>query len=222
MNDSWNPQDWRELLQACSKTQKYLIDSVFSIKRTIERNRHHTLIRSLSSRLKTLESIRSKLIRYNWEDSPASAAQNLHDIVGVRLICSYLNDIYTVVDHLATLEGFTIIQIKDYIKNPKPSGYRSLHVIGQCAFSGHPIQCEIQIRTAAMDSWAAMEHQMRYKKDLPDSQYVNQELLECAQLLYESDVKMQTLHQYLDHQRQSPVSSKAEKSFDSNLPNLKA
>lgn len=222
MNDPWIPQDWKELLYACSKTQKYLIDSVFSIKRTIERNRHHTLIRSLSSRLKTLESIRSKLIRYNWEDSPASAAQNLHDIVGVRLICSYLNDIYTVVDHLATLEGFTIIQIKDYIKNPKPSGYRSLHVIGQCAFSGHPIQCEIQIRTAAMDSWAAMEHQMRYKKDLPDSQYVNQELLECARLLYESDVKMQTLHQYLDHQRQSPVSPKAEKSFDSNLPNLKA
>lgn len=208
MNNSstWIPQDWRELLYACSKTQNYLLNSVFSLKHSIETGRRHTLIRSLSSRLKTLESIRSKLIRYGFEDSPTSAAQNLHDIVGVRIICSYLKDIYTVVDELATLEGFRLLQIKDYIKNPKPSGYRSFHVIGECDVSGHPIQCEIQIRTAGMDSWAAIEHQMRYKKDLPDSQYVNQELLECATLLYECDVKMQTLHQYIDHQNLTSLS----------------
>lgn len=201
MNECWNPKDWKELLQACSKTQQYLLNSIFTLKPSIEENRRHTLIRSMSSRLKDLESIRLKLTRYQFEDSPASAAKNLHDIVGLRLICSYLNDIYSVVDHLETLENFKILQVKDYIKEPKPSGYRSLHVIGLCDFSGHPIQCEIQLRTAAMDSWAAIEHQMRYKKNLPDSQYVNQELLECARLLYESDVKMQTLHTYVDDQK---------------------
>lgn len=201
MNEHWTPQDWRELLKACSKTQNYLIDSIIDLKCIIEQNRRHTLIRSLSSRLKDLEDIHIKLLRYGFEDNPTSAFKNLHDIVGIRLICSYLNDIYEVMNALSTLENFTIVQIKDYIKDPKLSGYHSLHVIGVCDISGYPIQCEIQIRTTGMDSWAALEHQMRYKKNLPDSQYVNQELLDIANTLYECDVRMQTLHNFVDDQR---------------------
>lgn len=200
MNDLnvWTTDDWMELMKACSKTQEYLITSVLNLKYSIERNRRHTLLRSISGRLKTLESVQHKLARLNLEVTPASACVNLHDIVGIRIICSYINDIFQVIEELEQIAYFRITEIKDYISNPKPSGYRSLHVIGICTASGYPVQCEIQLRTTAMDSWASLEHQLRYKKNLPKSQYVNEQLLRCSSILYESDEIMQKIHDYLE------------------------
>lgn len=200
MNDLnvWTTDDWMELMKACSKTQEYLITSVLNLKYSIERNRRHTLLRSISGRLKTLESVQHKLARLNLEVTPASACVNLHDIVGIRIICSYINDIFQVIEELEQIAYFRITEIKDYISNPKPSGYRSLHVIGICTASGYPVQCEIQLRTTAMDSWASLEHQLRYKKNLPKSQYVNEQLLHCSSILYESDEIMQKIHDYLE------------------------
>lgn len=195
----WEAEDWMELMKACSKTQEYLITSVLNLKYSIERNRKHTLLRSISGRLKTLESIKHKLARLNLEVSPQAASISLHDIVGIRVICSYINDIAQVVDAIEEIENFEITEIKDYISNPKPSGYRSLHVIGICTASGYPVQCEIQLRTTAMDSWAALEHQLRYKKSIPKSQYVDEQLLHCSSILFESDEIMQKIHDYLDN-----------------------
>lgn len=204
MNESaWACASWNELMQACSRTQEYLLNSILNLKYSMERGRHHSLIRSLSARLKTMDSIQSKLVRLNLGVSAQNAATILHDIAGIRIICSYLDDIASVIESLRQIEHYRILEIKDYIKSPKASGYRSLHVIGECDISGKPVLCEIQMRTTAMDSWAALEHQMRYKKDLPDSDYVNRELLECSALLYESDCRMQQIHSYLHNCRQS-------------------
>lgn len=198
--EPWIFDDWNELLYYCAKTQEYLLGAVLNLKYAIETDRHHTLIRSMSTRLKSLDSVKAKLGRLHLEVTPQSASASLHDIIGIRIICSYLDDIPEVVDELRTIDQFEILEIKDYIHHPKPSGYRSLHLIGICTGSGRPVLCEMQLRTTAMDSWAALEHQMRYKKGLPQSDYVNEELLACADLLYASDVKMQNVHVYLKKQ----------------------
>lgn len=194
----WLTDDWLELQRVCAICQEHLTQEILDMKYEIERESQHTILRNISGRLKTLDSIQNKLVRYGFEVSPQSACKNLHDIVGIRIICSYLKDIEDVVEALHHLPKFEVIEIKDYITNPKPSGYRSLHVIGISTIEGFGVQCEIQLRTTAMDSWAALEHQLRYKKNLPDSNFVNQELLECAALLELSDIKMQAIHDYID------------------------
>lgn len=204
----WSTNDWDKMLYTCSRTQEYMLTSLLNLKYSVERDHHHTMLRSISGRLKTRESIEKKLVRYRFEVSPASACQNLHDIIGLRIICSYIDDIYSVVDVLNTIDHYHILEVKDYIKHPKKSGYRSLHVIGLCtAVQNRPVLCEIQLRTTAMDSWAALEHQLRYKKNLPDSEYVNRELLECATMLNQTDVKMQRIHRFLDIQSHEEAGS---------------
>lgn len=211
MNETaWTDASWGDLLSACSQTQEYLLNSILNLKYSVERKRNHSLIRSLSARLKTVNSLQAKLRRLNLDVSVLNAATVLHDIAGIRIICSYLDDTASVIEELKTIDQYRILEIKDYITTPKPSGYRSLHVIGECTISGKPVLCEIQLRTTAMDSWAALEHQMRYKKGLPDSEYVNKELLECSALLYESDCRMQQIHSYIHDHRAVLEKNKAE------------
>lgn len=193
----WHASSWMELMNACAKSQEYLLNQILNLKYSLERGHHHTLIRSISSRLKTQASLSAKLARFDLPDTPASASEHLHDIVGIRIICAYLSDIGEVVDALKTIPKFQILEIKDYITHPKPGGYRSLHVIGLCTAAGHPLQCELQLRTTSMDAWAALEHQMRYKKDLPESRYVNEELKACAKLLYETDERMEKIYRFI-------------------------
>ncbi len=212
--ECWRNTEWSNLLQSCSKTQEYLLNTILNIKYEIERYRNHSLIRSMSARLKAMDSLKAKLVRLGYEVTPENAAFVLHDIVGIRIICSYLNDIETVIDLLKKMDHFQITEIKDYVRHPKPSGYRSVHVIGICDSSGRPVQCEIQLRTTAMDSWAALEHQMRYKKDLPESEFVNQELFKCAQLLFETDCRMQRIHSFVHDQRTSPANTARQKAAE--------
>lgn len=199
--EEWNDRSWKQLMETCLKTHDYILRSVLNLKYDLERNRNHSLIRSISGRLKTMDSLSAKLQRLGYEVTVKDAAEVLHDIVGIRIVCSYLNDIYSAIERLQTLDRIQITEIKDYVAHPKPSGYRSVHVIGLCDITGENIQFEIQLRTTAMDSWAALEHQMRYKKDLPESIFVNQELYECAQMLFETDCRMQTIHSYLHDRR---------------------
>ena len=126
---------------------------------------------------------------------------NLHDIAGVRVICKYISDIYLVRDLLLTSDKFTFVKEKDYIKTPKPSGYRSLHLIVETDVvideEVKKIRCEIQLRTSAMDSWASLEHNMRYKSDLPENEQINESLKSCAEALHNTDLEMQRIAQQL-------------------------
>lgn len=196
----WIPTGWQDLMIECTNVQDYLLHCVLDLKYDLERRTGHTVIRSVSSRLKTYDSLRRKLERLEQPVTPESAASALHDIVGIRIICSYLGDVRKVLGELSHLGGFTITEIKDYISRPKPSGYRSLHVIGVCGAGGHPVACEFQLRTTAMDSWAALEHQMRYKKDFPQSDFVNAELYDCSCLLFENDLRMERIFHYIQNQ----------------------
>lgn len=154
-------------------------------------------INGMKSRLKSLFSIREKLLGRGLELSVESIEENLNDIAGVRVICSFTDDVYTLRDALLKQDDITLICEKDYIKNPKPNGYRSLHlIISVPIFLEHEkksMKVEIQLRTIAMDTWASLEHQLRYKKDIEFSEEMAQELLHCANISAELDSRMDAL-----------------------------
>ena len=154
-------------------------------------------ISSIKTRLKSLPSIKDKLSKLGLPLSASAIEENLNDIAGVRVICSFPEDVYRIADALLKQDDITLVQKKDYIKSPKPNGYRSLHLIVTVPiFLAHEkrlMKVEIQRRTIAMDSWASLEHQLRYKKDYEFDDSMKAELLRCAELSAELDARMDSL-----------------------------
>lgn len=154
-------------------------------------------INSIKTRLKSVPSIREKLERRNIALSLAAVEENLSDIAGVRVICSFVDDVYVLAHALLQQDDVELIEKKDYIASPKPNGYRSLHlIVGIPIFLKHEkriMKVEIQLRTIAMDFWASLEHQLRYKKDFLFSNEMAKELQECAELSAVLDSRMDNL-----------------------------
>ena len=157
----------------------------------------HNPIESIRTRLKTPDSILEKMVRRGFELSLDSIAENLNDIAGVRVVCPFSADVYMLADALLRQDDITLVQKKDYIASPKPNGYRSLHLIVTVpiflAKEKRIVKVEIQLRTIAMDSWASLEHRLRYKQDIPFTDSMAHELLRCAQLSAEFDGRMDHL-----------------------------
>lgn len=155
-------------------------------------------IEAIKTRLKSSESIMDKLSRRGLPFSAESIEQNLNDIAGVRVICAYISDIYMLRDALLRQDDIVLLQEKDYIKNPKPNGYRSLHLIVETPIFLHDqkkqMRVEVQFRTMAMDWWASVEHKLRYKKPAAPEE-VNSELKECAEISADLDKRLEKLRQ---------------------------
>ena len=177
------------------------IDCVMGTLKTIEQEMIESGLRipihSVTSRIKSPDNTRQKLARHGLPYTIDNVMNNLNDIAGVRIICKYITDIYHVRDLLLKSVRYTFIKEKDYIKTPKPSGYRSLHLIVETDVSvdgeNRKIRCEILLRTSAMDSWASLEHNMRYKSDLPENEQINESLKSCAEALHNTDLEMQRI-----------------------------
>ena len=157
-------------------------------------------IETIKSRLKAPNSIVEKLLRNGYSLSLQSIEENINDIAGVRVICSCVSDIYMLADALLKQDDVFLVQKKDYIANPKPNGYRSLHLIIATPIYLHNskrmMKVEVQLRTLAMDLWASLEHKIRYKKTnelLTDR--IGAELLECAEISAELDRRMEQIRQ---------------------------
>lgn len=159
-------------------------------------------IHHMERRLKTANGIEEKLVRYGKEVSLESAQEHIMDIAGIRVVCNFIDDVYRIADMLMSQEDIRLITKKDYIENPKPNGYRSLHlVIAVPVYLMNGCQhvpVEVQIRTVAMDFWASLEHQLRYKKgkDLPER--IDMELKFCADDSTQLDKRMQLLFDELN------------------------
>ena len=151
-------------------------------------------ISSITTRLKRTSSIAEKMERKHLEFSPESLEKNLNDVAGVRVICSYIDDIYTIADALLQQDDITLIARKDYIAAPKPNGYRSLHLIVSVPVFFYnqkkEMKVEVQIRTIAMDFWASLEHQLKYKQEVPNQREIVRQLKECADQISATDQKM--------------------------------
>lgn len=155
-------------------------------------------IESIESRVKNPASIIEKLRRRNFPVSVESVFENLHDVAGVRVICSFIDDIYDVAEMFLSQDDITLIEKKDYIQNPKSNGYRSLHLIIEVPvfLSDRTLnmKVEVQIRTMAMDFWAALEHQANYKKGIDGIDSLVVELTDCANIINQTDRRMQEIY----------------------------
>lgn len=166
-------------------------------------------IESIKTRVKSMDSILEKIKRKNIPFSLESIEANLYDIAGVRVVCSFPEDIYLLADCLLSQDDITLIERKDYIKNPKPSGYRSLHLIIEVPIflenEKRPMKVEVQFRTIAMDFWASLEHKLRYKKNIPESEAeeLAKELTECAKAGAELDKKMEEIRDRIEKNQNS-------------------
>lgn len=164
-------------------------------------------IQMIKSRVKKPASIIEKLKRRGYPLTIQSIVENLDDVAGVRVICSFLDDIYTVAEMLARQDDVKVLMVKDYIRCPKVNGYRSYHMIIEIPvyFSGRKqnIRVEVQIRTIAMDFWASLDHQMKYKKNLDDSGEISEELRECAETIAQTDMRMLNIRKKIE-ERESP------------------
>lgn len=154
-------------------------------------------INSIKSRLKQLTSIKDKLEKKNLPFTLDSIEENLCDVAGIRVVCSFPEDVYMLANALLKQDDITLLSKKDYIANPKANGYRSLHLIVTVPiFLAHEkriMKVEIQLRTIAMDCWASLEHQLRYKKDIVFTEDMADELQKCAQLSADLDKRMDAL-----------------------------
>jgi putative GTP pyrophosphokinase len=156
-------------------------------------------INSIKTRLKSFESIKEKLQRKGLPLKVNSIEENLNDVAGVRVVCSFPEDVYTLAEALLKQDDIVLIEKKDYIANPKENGYRSLHLIVSVpiflAKEKRYMRVEIQLRTIAMDVWASLEHQIRYKKENEFTTEMAMELKKCAQLSAELDSRMDALRE---------------------------
>ncbi|MCM1180046.1 MAG: GTP pyrophosphokinase family protein [Clostridium sp.] len=165
---------------------------------------HRNPISNITSRVKQPESIAQKLYKKGLPFTVEAIMSNLSDVAGVRIICEFIDDIYTIAAMLAMQDDLKLIKIKDYIKYPKPNGYRSYHMIVEIPvfFSKGktPMRVEIQIRTMAMDFWASLDHELKYKKNIEqeDGEAIAAELLACAERIAETDTIMQQIRMKLD------------------------
>ncbi|MGN0679986.1 MAG: GTP pyrophosphokinase family protein [Oscillospiraceae bacterium] len=177
------------------KTKLEILDSEFRTKYA------YNPIHHINDRLKSPQSMLEKLQRKGLPVSIQSVRENLHDIAGVRVICNYIDDIYTVADLLTKQDDVKLLTKKDYIKNPKPNGYRSLHLVIETPVflsdRKELVQVEVQIRTIAMDFWASLEHELKYKTDTDVSTELAEQLRDCAETIAATDVRMQQIYKTL-------------------------
>lgn len=160
-------------------------------------------IESIKSRIKSMESLAKKVRSKNIPITIHAIEENIHDVAGIRVICSFPEDIYMLADCLLQQDDITLIERKDYIQNPKPSGYRSLHLIVSVPIflknEKRNMKVEVQLRTIAMDFWASLEHKLRYKKNIPAhvADELAKELKDCAEQSASLDRKMQEIRNKL-------------------------
>lgn len=163
-------------------------------------------IESIKTRVKSMDSLVKKIKRKNIPLTLNGIEEGIKDIAGVRVICSFPDDIYMLADCLLKQDDVVLVEKKDYIQNPKPSGYRSLHLIIEVPIflqnEKRMVTVEVQLRTIAMDFWASLEHKLRYKKDIPEDQakYLEAEMQECAKVSAALDERMQNVKNILSEE----------------------
>ncbi|MBP3623364.1 MAG: GTP pyrophosphokinase family protein [Oscillospiraceae bacterium] len=200
--------DYKELrmMYACAikevQTKFEVLETEFKVR--YQRNP----ISSIQTRLKSSSSIIEKMIRKGIPFSMENLEAQIHDLAGIRVICSYMDDIYALADALTSQDDITLVEQKDYIRHPKPNGYRSLHLIVSVPvfFSRQKrqIKVEVQIRTIAMDFWASLEHQMKYKREIPDQQHIVAQLKSCAEDIARVDMEMMNIRRRLEASADEP------------------
>lgn len=180
------------------ETKLYVLNDEYSIK--YDRNPFE----SIKSRIKKPKSIFEKLVKKGIDPTVKNIDENLSDVAGIRVICSFPDDIYRLAEQLVAQDDIVLIEKKDYIKNPKQNGYRSLHLILEIPIflsEGKKYKkVEVQFRTIAMDFWASLDHKLRYKKYTENQEVIENELKVCADIITDIDIRMQQIRYMIEDQ----------------------
>ena len=178
--------------------------NVLNAEFTMKNNRNP--FESIKSRIKRPRRILEKLQRKGYEISVKGIEENLADVAGIRVICSFPDDIYATAKMLTDQDDIRVLEVKDYIINPKPNGYRSLHLILEVPIflsnEKKNMKVEVQFRTIAMDFWASLEHKLKYKKNIENAEEISKELQRCAEASSQLDLRMQALRDRIEAERE--------------------
>ena len=195
-----DPRDeefYQDKLYILEHVRDVLLRNIEQLRLESEEQQGRDPVDHCKSRIKSALSMEEKLTRRGLPVTLTAALENIRDAVGVRVVCPFLDDVYLVRDWLSGCPGLRLVEEKDYIANPKPNGYRSLHLIVETPIFLHDqkrlMRVEVQFRTISMDWWASLEHKIRYKKNLPEMEYVERELYECAEISAQLDARMEKL-----------------------------
>ena len=168
-------------------------------------------VASFQVRIKSAESMKAKLAQQSLSITADSALQNVWDAAGVRLVCPFVQNIDQTVNLIRQIPGFQILREKDYIRHPKPNGYRSYHMILSLPLRflekapEHPVWLEVQLRTIAMDCWASIEHQLKYKHNIENQALIVRELKRCADEIASTDLSLQTIRDLIESPRKEEI-----------------
>ena len=190
---------WTEVILVYNAALKEIGTKLEILSDEFQHVHRYNPIEHIKSRIKTSESIVKKLKRHGYESTIENMVQYVNDIAGIRVVCSFTSDIYRIAEMLGNQNDIKILSIKDYIKNPKESGYKSYHMLVSIPIflSDRVVdtKVEIQIRTVAMDFWASLEHKIRYKFEGNAPQHIKTELVECAKMVSDLDARMLSLNE---------------------------
>lgn len=191
--------NWKEVILVYTSALKEICTKLEILNDEFQHVHRYNPIEHIKSRIKSSESIVKKLRKYGYESTIENMVEHVNDIAGVRIICSFTTDIYRIAEMLTNQSDIKVLSIKDYIKNPKDSGYKSYHMIVSVPIylSDRIVETkvEIQIRTVAMDFWASLEHKIHYKFEGKAPAHFQEELFRCAQMVSELDARMLALNE---------------------------
>lgn len=188
---------YKDALSTLKNGKKYLLDMIgeYPVRKTEDGIQPIIYVKS---RIKSPESMMRKLWKKGWKTDADTALKKTNDAVGVRVICSFEEEVYQVAEWLCKRKEIQVIEKKDYIAYPKPNGYRSLHLIVKVRKGElEGMTAEIQLRTIALDFWAVLEHQMKYKQSIAHESIIQNELKRCADEIASVDISMQTIRELL-------------------------
>lgn len=191
--------NWKEVILIYNSALKQISVKLEILNDEFQHVHRYNPIEHIKSRIKTSESIVKKLKKNGYESTIENMVKYVNDIAGIRVICSFTSDIYEIADMISNQSDIKIIAVKDYIVNPKPSGYKSYHMLVTVpVFLSDRIvdtKVEIQIRTVAMDFWASLEHKIHYKFEGNAPEHIKEELVECARMVTDLDARMLSLNE---------------------------
>lgn len=194
-------ESWTEVLLIYNSALKEIGTKLEILNDEFQHVHRYNPIEHIKSRIKSSESIVKKLKRNGYESTIENMVEYVNDIAGIRVICSFVSDIYRIAEMISNQNDIKVLAIKDYIENPKASGYKSYHMLVTVPIylSDRIVHAkvEIQIRTVAMDFWASLEHKINYKFEGNVPQYIKDELVECAHMISEVDTRMWNLNEQI-------------------------
>ena len=194
---------WKEVILIYNSALKQISTKLEILNDEFQHVHRYNPIEHIKGRIKTSESIVKKLKKHGYESTIDNMVRYVNDIAGIRVICSFASDIYQIAEMISNQSDIKVLSVKDYIVNPKPSGYKSYHMLVSIpVYLSDRIEdtkVEIQIRTVAMDFWASLEHKIHYKFEGNAPEHIKEELVECAQMVSDLDARMLALNEEIQH-----------------------